>query len=104
MPADHGRAGVRHGVTNAFAVAAPALSDVPLGRVAAIVRVVAPAHAPEWALQLTEIGFIPGERVMVAARGWPGGEPLAVRVGNSTFALRRAEAACIQVAPDEAPR
>ena len=31
------------------------------------------------------------------ARGLPGGDPLVVRIGQSTFALRRAEAACVQV-------
>jgi ferrous iron transport protein A len=36
---------------------------------------------------------------MVAARAVPGGDPLVVRVGNSTFALRRAEAACIRLEP-----
>jgi ferrous iron transport protein A len=29
----------------------------------------------------------------------PGGDPLVVRIGVSTFALRRAEAACVRVAP-----
>lgn len=47
--------------------------------------------------RLAELGFLPGERVAVLARGMPGGEPLAVRVGLSTFALRRAEADCVQV-------
>jgi len=37
--------------------------------------------------------------VMVTARGVSGGDPLVVRVGNSTFALRRAEAACIRLEP-----
>ena len=53
--------------------------------------------APEWGRWLEEIGFIPGERVTLMARGMPGGDPLMVRVGDSTFALRRAEAACVQV-------
>ena len=48
---------------------------------------------------LADIGFIPGETVMVMARGWPGGDPLVVRVGVSTFALRRAEARCVTVVP-----
>jgi ferrous iron transport protein A len=30
-------------------------------------------------------------------RAMPGGDPLVVRVGMSTFALRRAEARCIQI-------
>ena len=49
--------------------------------------------------RLIEIGFLPGERVRIMARGALGGTPLAVRVGTSTFALRQAEARCIQVAP-----
>ena len=49
--------------------------------------------------RLIEIGFLPGERVRVLARGVPGGSPLAVRVGTSTFALRKAEARCVQVTP-----
>jgi ferrous iron transport protein A len=61
-----------------------------------------PAQAPEWGDWLRELGFIPGEKVMLMARA-PGGDPLVVRVGSSTFALRRAEAACIEVAlADEA--
>ena len=39
---------------------------------------------------------------MIMARSLPGGDPLVVRVGASTFALRRVEAACIQVRAAEA--
>ena len=46
---------------------------------------------------MAEIGFLPGEPVRLLSRAQPGGDPLVVRVGLSTFALRRAEAACIQV-------
>jgi ferrous iron transport protein A len=53
----------------------------------------------EWPQRLEELGFLPGERVMVLTRGWPGGDPVAVRVGHSAFALRRAEAACVQLRP-----
>jgi len=48
-------------------------------------------------MRLMEIGFLPGERVRVIARGFGGGEPLAVRVGQATFALRRREAALVRV-------
>ena len=48
-------------------------------------------------LRLLEIGFLPGEPVRVIARGLPGGDPLAVRVGHTTFALRRHEASMILV-------
>jgi ferrous iron transport protein A len=52
---------------------------------------------PEIAHQLEEIGFIPGERVMVMRRNLLGGDPLMVRVGLSTFALLKKEAALIEV-------
>ena len=48
-------------------------------------------------LRLLEIGFVPGETVQVLARGAWGGDPLAVRVGQATFALRHQEAAVVQV-------
>ena len=50
-------------------------------------------------LRLLEIGFLPGEPVQVMAHGFPGNDPLAVRVGHTTFALRRHEAALIRVGP-----
>ncbi len=59
-----------------------------------------PAQAPEWRDWLHELGFIPGETVCLMARA-PGGDPLVIRVGSSTFALRMAEAACIAIAPLE---
>jgi ferrous iron transport protein A len=49
------------------------------------------------ALRLLEIGFLPGEMVRVVAHGYPGHDPLAVRVGHTTFALRSHEAALVQV-------
>lgn len=53
-------------------------------------------------LRLMEIGFLPGEPVSVIARGFPAADPLAVRVGQATFALRRHEAAQILVHVDKA--
>ena len=38
-----------------------------------------------------------GKARVLMARAQPGGDPLVVRVGSSTFALRCAEAACIEV-------
>ena len=52
--------------------------------------------------RLHELGFLPGERVRIVARGPVGSDPLAVRVGDSTFALRRYEACCIRVDADAA--
>ena len=43
-------------------------------------------------LRLLELGFVEGEPVRVMAHGFPGREPIAVRIGNTTFALRRFEA------------
>ncbi len=75
------------------------LDKVPLHRAYIVRGVDASGAAPEWGRQLEEIGFFAGEQVMVMARGFPGGDPLVVRVGQSTFALRCAEAACVQVDP-----
>jgi len=47
--------------------------------------------------RLRDLGFVPGARCEVVARMWLGGDPIAVRIGGSTFALRRAEAAAVQV-------
>jgi ferrous iron transport protein A len=75
----------------------PSLDSVPLGEPFIVRRVLPDPKVPERARQLEEIGFYPGEQVMVMTRGIPGGDPLVVRIGQSTFALRGAEAACIQV-------
>jgi Fe2+ transport system protein FeoA len=47
--------------------------------------------------RLRDLGFVAGARCEVIARMWPVGDPMVVRVGGSTFALRRAEAAAVQV-------
>lgn len=75
------------------------LEQASIGETLAVMNVQAPAVAPEWGRWLEEIGFIAGEHVRLMARGLPGGDPLVVRVGQSTFALRRAEAACVGVIP-----
>ena len=49
--------------------------------------------------RLAELGFIAGEPVQVLRRGPGGRDPLAVRVGDTLFALRLAEARCIEVEP-----
>ena len=50
--------------------------------------------------RLLELGFIPGEAIEVVEEIWPGGDPIAVRLGNTTFALRRREAGAVMVAVD----
>ena len=68
----------------------------------AVVRGVTPASpelSPGDLRRLAELGFIPGEPVHLLRRGPGGREPLAVRVGDTLFALRLAEARCIEVDP-----
>ncbi len=74
-----------------------ALHELPLHTPALVREVQSPTDNAEWQTRLEEIGFLPGEPVRVIARGAPGGDPLVVRIADSTFALRRAEAACVQV-------
>ena len=73
------------------------LDRASIGEALTVHQVQAPQAAPEWERWLEEIGFIAGEQVTLMARALPGGDPLVVRIGQSTFALRRAEAACVQV-------
>jgi ferrous iron transport protein A len=86
-------------MSDANRYSATTLADLPLGAVAVVTEVAAAALPEEQALalRLVEIGFIAGERIKVVAHGHPGREPIAVRIGNTTFALRRFEAQCIRV-------
>jgi ferrous iron transport protein A len=86
-----------------------ALSDLKRGAVATVARVdhdcAAASHdaaQPDAAAlrRLRDLGFVPGARCEIVARMWPAGDPIAVRVGGSTFALRRVEAAAVAVHPD----
>jgi Fe2+ transport system protein FeoA len=47
--------------------------------------------------RLRDLGFVAGARCEVIARMWPAGDPLVVRIGGSTFALRRTEADAVRV-------
>ena len=78
------------------------LDALPLGHSATVVHLApgTPESGMDVSRRLMELGFVPGERIRMLKRGVPGGEPLAVRVGESTFALRRFEAALISVAPE----
>ena len=75
------------------------LADLPLQQFAVITEVSSvngAANEVSLRRRMAEIGFLPGEKVKLVARV-PGGDPVAVRIGGSTFALRRREALCIQV-------
>lgn len=73
-----------------------ALTGLPRNAPARVLRV---THHGELAERLHDLGFIAGEAVRVVAQAI-GGDPIAVRVGHSTFALRRAEAAGVLVQPE----
>lgn len=77
------------------------LLELPQGRVSEIVGFIDEKNPINKNLhhRLAELGFLRGERVRVIARGFAGGEPIAVRIGTATFALRRFEAECIRVQP-----
>ena len=78
------------------------LAHASIGQSCLVAAVHPPEAAPEWARWLAEIGFIPGEPASVQARSPWGDGALVVRIGTSTFALRREEAACISVIPQSA--
>jgi len=77
------------------------LTDLPDGAHASVVRLLPNATevGADTLRRLGELGFIGGEPVQVLRRGPGGREPIAVRVGDTLFALRRLEAQCIEVAP-----
>ena len=86
-------------VTN---IATVRLDELSAHRWASVMDVTVPTNNVDRELvrRLVELGFVPNERVCVVAVGQPGHEPLAVRLGGTTFALRRHEASFILVAPE----
>ncbi|MBU1361978.1 MAG: ferrous iron transport protein A [Gammaproteobacteria bacterium] len=79
------------------------LDQLPTNQWATVLDVRRPPQVDDadLVLRLTEIGFVPGETVRIVAAGLPGREPLAVRLGHTTFALRRHEASFVHVSPSE---
>ncbi len=73
------------------------LVDLPLHAPAIVIAIHALGDADPVARRLGELGFVPGEAVEVRATGPIGREPLMVQVGYTRFALRRSEAARIEV-------
>jgi ferrous iron transport protein A len=73
------------------------LVKLPRGRPAAVADVRASSVVlADLPARLRELGFLDGEEIEVLATGLSGG-PLAVRVGETTFALRVREAECVTV-------
>jgi ferrous iron transport protein A len=97
------------GSAQAGSIAGPAaesagvrLADLATGteaRVLAVSAVESSASA-DLGRRLAELGFLPGEKLRIVARGFMGREPIAVRIGTGTFALRLFEAACVRVCPE----
>ncbi len=77
------------------------LADLPDGAHATVHGLVDHSAELEAGLlrRLGELGFIAGEPVHLLRRGPGGREPLAVRVGDTLFALRLSEARCVRVLP-----
>ncbi|AKZ62583.1 hypothetical protein F506_07735 [Herbaspirillum hiltneri N3] len=85
--------------TATAAIARNTLADLTKGEQACI-RFLPPSQDPELSAlreRLEELGFLPGEIVRVVALSFPAGDPIAVRIGNTTFALRRHEAELIHI-------
>ncbi|MEN9588479.1 MAG: hypothetical protein RLZZ481_265 [Pseudomonadota bacterium] len=77
------------------------LHTAQVGQLYRIAEVRASVLMPDCDRQLNELGFLIGEEVMVLRRSMPGADPLVVRIGMSTFALRAAEAALVGVQTDQ---
>jgi ferrous iron transport protein A len=78
------------------------LADLATGTEARVLAVSAVENSASADLgrRLAELGFLPGEKLRIVARGFMGREPIAVRIGTGTFALRLFEAACVRVCPE----
>ena len=76
------------------------LHTAQVGQSYRITAVCSSEQMPDCDRQLNELGFFAGEQVMVLRRLMPGADPLVVRIGMSTFALRAAEAALVHVRPE----
>jgi Fe2+ transport system protein FeoA len=82
------------------------LAALSPGMVAAVVRVgLGDGAFTPIERRLMELGFISGERIEVLAQARPGGDPFVVRVGTTTFALRRreVETVWVEVTPTTSP-
>nr|WP_240624058.1 FeoA family protein [Ahniella affigens] len=67
------------------------------GQKARVVSVHSTEDGDPIARRLGDLGFVQGESVRIVAFGPFGGDPIAVQIGQARFALRRSEAARVQV-------
>ncbi len=72
------------------------------GSMALVADVLVPSDGvdKQLVIRLLELGFVPGDRVWMLRRSAGDRGALAVRVGQSTFALRTHEASFILVHPE----
>ena len=78
------------------------LTDLPAFSPALVTGVRDVTEGDSIANRLRELGFVDGEPVTVVGRGPIGADPLLVQIGFTRFALRRAEAARVTVAVEQA--
>jgi ferrous iron transport protein A len=74
------------------------LTDLALNHPAKVMCVTPTGPEDVVAARLSELGFVKGEDVRVVGFGPFGRDPLLVQIGFTRFALRRREAARIEVA------
>jgi ferrous iron transport protein A len=75
------------------------INTMQRGDIAVIVAVDRAQRDPAGAQRLHEMGFDEGVDIELLHRAPLGGDPLAVRVGNMTVALRKTLAALVEVGP-----
>ena len=80
-------------------VSLSALSPGATGTVVGVGRAGASPSSSVSALErrLLELGFVSGEQFEILAEARPGRDPFVVRIGSTTFALRRREAESVWV-------
>lgn len=73
------------------------LAELSLGTPAVVRQVLPQGPHDSIAARLKDIGFVPGEPVSLVAHGPFGADPILVQIGFTRFALRRSEAARVEV-------
>jgi ferrous iron transport protein A len=93
--------------TSALILTTLALGEAPVGFRGRIVALdmgradAAGLPKAELERRLLELGFVEGAKVELLHQGLFGGDPIAVRVADTTIALRRREAMAIMVDSEE---
>lgn len=75
------------------------LSELTPGMSATVIEVCEQSSPDPIASRLRDLGFVAGEPVSLVAHGPFGADPLLVQIGYTRFALRRSEAARINIQP-----